>query len=317
MIYTGSYARPRADLGEAIMEVMLSTTQYIGIKALPLLPTRQATATFSRFTRESILRRRKTQRAPTAGYSRDQIEAEDDTYTCKENGHESLLGDDERAFFASDFDAEKATSENALHVVLREQEIRIQQLLLNTTTFTGASLYTDVSANPWDNPASDAIGHVKAAAEKVRQNCGMKPNAMILGLATLNNLLLNDDIIGRLAGVLVPTAAEITKFLTGIFNVDQIITGDFIYNSASEGKAFVGVDGWGDDYVLLGVVAKTTNIKEPCLGRTFLWTGDSPQNTVVEEYRVEERRSNVFRVRQNTHEKLFDANFGHLLKVDA
>ena len=54
---------------------------------------------------------------------------------------------------------------------------------------------------------------------------------------------------------------------------------------------------------------------QPSLGRTFLWANDSPENVMVEQYRDESIRSDVFRSRQHTDELLLDKYFGHLLKV--
>jgi hypothetical protein len=50
------------------------------------------------------------------------------------------------------------------------------------------------------------------------------------------------------------------------------------------------------------VATQPSNLKEACIGRTFLWTEDTPDNLVTEEYREEQTRSNVYRVRQNTDE---------------
>ena len=45
--------------------------------------------------------------------------------------------------------------------------------------------------------------------------------------------------------------------------------------------------------------------REPVLGRTFLWTADSPQNLVVEQYREEQTRSEIYRVRHHVDDDAF------------
>jgi hypothetical protein len=42
---------------------------------------------------------------------------------------------------------------------------------------------------------------------------------------------------------------------------------------------------------------------------------DSPENAVVEQYRAEEIRSDIFRVRQHVDEMVIDPYFAHLLKI--
>ena len=71
------------------------------------------------------------------------------------------------------------------HKILVEREIRVKDLLFNTSTWTGAALYKDWSAAPWDTVGSDVITHVLTAKEKVRSNCGMNPDSMLIGASTM------------------------------------------------------------------------------------------------------------------------------------
>ena len=64
---------------------------------------------------------------------------------------------------------------------------------------------------------------------------------------------------------------------------------------------------WDYEYAALIKTASGQDITEPCVGRTFLWTEDSPTNPIVEEYREENRRSDIFRVRHNVGEQLIQS----------
>ena len=311
----GTLSTPRLDLGQAFYELMLNPNMYMGVQALPIFGTPLQSAAFSKVTRRSIARRRKVQRARGGRYNRDDWELKPDTFATVEYGHEQPLDDSDVALYASEVDAEAASAGIAMEVVLREQEIRIKDLLFNTTTWTGASLYTDNSANPWSNAATDVVAQVMAGHEKVRTLVGMRPNALIIGPGTVSNLLKNADIKARLSGVEVVTFETIQRYLAPIFGVSKIISSDAVVNTASEAKAEVMSDIWPTTYAMLACVAKTNNLQEPCLGRTFLWTADSPNNTTVEEYREEQVRGRVYRVRQNVQEKVFDASFAHLMKI--
>ena len=55
------------------------------------------------------------------------------------------------------------------------------------------------------------------------------------------------------------------------------------------------------------------NLKEPCLGRTFLWEEDSPGMLTTEQYREEQTRSDIYRVRQNTDECIQFTGAGYIL----
>ena len=54
-------------------------------------------------------------------------------------------------------------------------------------------------------------------------------------------------------------------------------------------------------------ISRGEDVTEPGIGRTFLWTEDSPENPIVEEYREEKKRSDVFRVRHNVDEAYLES----------
>ncbi|MCW8129618.1 MAG: hypothetical protein KIS92_04460 [Planctomycetota bacterium] len=313
--YSGTYATPRLDLGRAMWEYMLGSQQFIGTRVLPIFRTMKKSAAFSKITRESILRSRNVKRAPRGSYSRDQYEAKDQSYSCEERGHEQPLDDVERELYASDFSAELAAARIAANVVLLEQERDIASMIFNATTWNGAALYTDNSGAPWATVGTDIIGQVDAAKDKVRTNSGMKANALIISQAQIKNLKANTAIKAAISYVAIPTEDQILAALTGLFGLKHVIVGDQIRNSAKEGQAFVGADVWSSSYAMIARVAESEDLTEPCIGRTMLWTADSPENATVEEYREEQTRSWVYRARHQADEVVFDANYGHLLKI--
>lgn len=316
--YSGTHAKPRLELGVAVMEYVEQAKEFIGSVCLPIFKTKKKESSFSAITRESITRDADTKRAPRSAYNRDGFEAKDLSYKCEEHGLEGALDDGEREMYASDFDAELITSQITARRLMQAQERRVAELLFNISTWTGADLYTDHSANPWDDIASDVIGQIRAAREKVRSNCGIDPNALICNKANIDRLLDNTGIKDSIKYVARLTEAEILNALADILGLKKIVVGKAIYNSAKEGQTFVSADIWNDDYAMVGVVAEDgQNLIQPSVGRTFLWVSDSPDNATVESYRDEKHRSDIFRVRQNVDEKVIDKYFAHLLKVDA
>ncbi len=53
--------------------------------------------------------------------------------------------------------------------------------------------------------------------------------------------------------------------------------------------------------------------EELCVGRTCLWTADSPDAVMVEEYFEPQTRSDIYRARHHVDEKLVDADAMQLL----
>lgn len=315
---SGTRTTPRLALGAAVMEFIMNRSQFIGLKALPLFQTQQKAAVFNAITRECLTKIPETKRATGADYNRLNFETVEKDFSCIEHGLEGPLDDGERALYANDFSGELVTVEQVLGLILLAQEYRAAQALFNTTTFTGAALYTDNSSAPWDNIASDAIGQVRAAKEKVRQNTGLEPNALIIGKTNLDRLKVNTAILDAIKYTSRVTEAVLLAAFADIFGVQQILVGKAVRNTANKKLTFSGSDVWSDDYAMVAVVADNPmNLKSPSVGRTFLWTEDSAVNPIVESYREDKIRSEVFRVRHSVVEKIIDANFAHLMKVDA
>lgn len=318
--YSGSYASPRLDLGQAFMEHAADLKEFVGLQILPIFKTPKRAAAFSALTRETLLQDAETRRDARAAYNRIVTGAKDKTYACVEHGLEEVVDDVERALYMSDFDAEDAAMKTLTSALMRKLEARIQAQIQDPTTnwpSGTAELYTDVSAAPWDAAGSDVIGHVIDAKERVRQNTGMMPNALILAESQAKNLLKNTGIKNQFPGAPRITLEMVRSSLSSIFGLEKLIVAGGVKNNSKEGKAFTSADIFNDDYALVGKVANEGDpLTTPCIGRTFLWTEDSASELVVEQYREEQTRGDVIRARHHLHEKVIEPYFGHLLKID-
>ena len=226
-----------------------------------------------------------------------------------------MLDDGERTLYSTDFDAELTTVQIVTRRVLQAQERRVAGLMFNTAVFTGAQLYTDNSATPWTSASTDVIAQVRAIREKVRANSGIDPSTLIFSKANLDRLLNNSVIKDCIKYVARLTEAEILNALADVLGVKNILVGRGIYNTAKEGKTFINGDIWNASYAMVAVIGDANRLSDPSVGRTFLWSSDSPENATVEQYRDDASRSDIFRVRQHVDEIVIDPFFAHLMKV--
>lgn len=316
--YSGTYSTPRLDLGIAIMEHATNLGEFIAGQVLPVFRTPKQAADYSVITRETIMQRGEALRAGRGNYNRIEIGAKDRSYKAKEYGLEIVVDDAERALYMSDFDAEAASMEVLARVLGLEREIRAKDAVFNTTTFTGAALFTDRSSAPWSTISTDWISHVLDGKEKVRQNSGMEADSLIIGAETLINLLKSDKLRAQFKGIDVITLEALERAILSVTGLRRLIVGKSRYNSAVEGETFAGADVWAKTYAMIARLApgEGAPLQTPCLGRSFLWMEDSPTDYVVEMYREEQVRGEVFRGRHNIQEKINDPNFGHLLQVE-
>lgn len=303
----------RADLGAAVKEFYGGLIGYAAEMILPAKDVSKESSYLAVIVREN-LKRADAKHANGSAYNRVNLIAEDLQYACKDYGLEGVLTDKDRANYVDDMESEVETVQNIFTKIMLEQEIRVATAIFNTTTFTGADLYTDVSSAPWDAAGSDAIAHIIAAAEKVRKNTGIRPDCMAIGAVTLTNLLNNTGIKNRFPGAPLLTYDMLKAALASIVGLQEVIVGDKVYDGAKEGQTFSSSDIWSDDYALI-FKRSSGPLNGGGLGRILRW--NSMSNNLVEQYREEQSKGDVFRVCQYQDEKIFDPYFGHLLKVDA
>lgn len=317
MIRHDTYAVPRADLGVAFHEFDPMLSGLVWPLILPVKGVAKKASTLSVITRENM-KRAGTKLSKGSAYNRINLISEDMAYATEKDGLEIQLTDDDRENYTDDYDAEIESSQALKKKFYNEIEIKVAAAVFNTTTWTGANLYTDNKATPWSTTTTDIISQVNAAIIKVEDNTGVSPDALVVGKAALHNLLANDDIIARFVGVAVITRAILEANLAAIFGLDKLIVGGGIYDSAKQGQDFSASKIWDYKYAMVAKVQKGSTMTEPGLGRTIIWEGFSGADEVqpVMQYREEQTDSDVFKIKQYDQAKIFDAYFAHMMRIE-
>ena len=158
---------------------------------------------------------------------------------------------------------------------------------------------------------------MNTAKGAVEDRTGLVANTVIMARKVFENVIMSTEFkewTTYTNSVVLETLEAQRRLLAMYFGVNQVLIGNAVYDSANKGQSFTSAQIWDDEYCLVCVCASNPNdLREPCIGRTFLWTTDSPSNMVVEEYREEQTRSNVYRCRQSTDEVMVFAGAGYLL----
>lgn len=317
MIQKSTHATPRMDLGVAFHEYVIDRMRFIADAILPQRNVRKKAATLS-VTKRKNLTVPDVNHANGATFGRIELYMDDLEYACTDKGLEGQVTDEDRENYVDDFDAELEKTQ-AIKIKMRlARELVVKNLVFNTTTFTGADLYTDYSGAPWDAAGSGVIAQIQTVREKVRLNCGLPPNALVISESSMINLMNNTEIKAKFPGANVITEAMLRASMAAILGIPELIIGQAVYNSADEDQDFSGAEIWPDDYALVAVLgAESLPLTEPQLGRTMVWNAYVPDIEYVEMYREDQTKSDIVRVQQYTQEKLIDPYFGHLMEIDA
>lgn len=301
----------RPDLAEVVSEYVFGEAQmrYIGLKLMPIFETQRKSANFYTQPLAELLKPRSTLRAPRGGYNRGDWRFSQSSYTCVEQGWEEVVDDEEATNYRTYFDAESVSTQVAIDVILRAQEKRISDGIF--------TLSANNVSNKWSS-ASNAtpLADVTAGIKSIRDNTGLMPDTMELSYTTYRNVLKTSELKEALkytqAFEALPDARKV-QMLADYFGIGRIVIGDAIQNTADEGQTASLAGIWPDAKAVICVTNSSNDLSKPCLGRTMLWTADSPDNVTVETYREEQARGQVIRVRQNTDEKLVTAAAAYVL----
>ena len=295
----------RPDLGQAVMEFYeTDITDFIGLQVMPLFPTAAKAASYPVIPKEAMLKLFDTNRAPRGKYKRDDFEYERGKFDTSEQGWEEPVDDSERSLLDQEAPgtADIVATKRAMSMIMRNQEYRIANLLFNTTNFTNHAVSVK-----WNTPGTAApIDDVKDGIASFRTACGMKPDALIINYQTMLDLKVCDQVVDQIKytfpGIDIMNMGA--SQLAQLFGVPRVLVAGGVYDSKGKGIDTTVSEIWNYAYAMLVKIGSGRDIMQPCVGRTFLWTADSPSNAVVEEYREEQTRSDVYRVRHNVSEAL-------------
>jgi hypothetical protein len=301
-------------------DLEMNKKSYVGHKVLVPRPVGIQAASVGKLKPEFLLAQMDTKRSPGAGYKRGDFQFDSFSYATEEYGEEEPLDDRQVAMYADILDAETIHSARAASFVLDHYERDCASTLYNTTTFTGA-LTAAVAAkwNDWVN--ATPIQDIVVNREKVIVNSGLVPNTLLINSYQFWNLVNTAQIVDRIKYTETATQTEVAGQLAAVLGVEQVIVAGALTNTAATPTAAAISRIWSNSYAMLCCAAKTEDPQEPCIGRTFMWTGDGPGAPgtdeqlalIMEEYREEKVRGSVFRGRNDREIVLMYAAAGLLL----
>lgn len=305
----------RNDLGTIAWEYLIGPDGQgnVGLRVLPIFTTKKKEGRYPVLPAEAFLKLQKTARAARGKYNRSDYQFGKGTYACEENGWEELLDDSERHEFGeADFESEMIATMRAMDVILRSQEVRIAAVVQDTSTMPNSSISISWNTAATAVPRSDVVG----VMETMRSTYGIKPNLMTMSHQAKNDLLLTAEITDAFKYTnMIEIGSEKVQLsqLAQYFGIDEIVLTGAQKDTAKKGQSKSLSDIWTATKVGLYKVSSSRDLKNPSIGRTFLWEEDSPENVVVEQYRAEDNRSDVFRARHHSDEATIFVGAAHIM----
>lgn len=310
-----SSALLRKDLRDVVAENWDQNSQnelYIANEVMPEMEVPHLAGIYISIERENYLKTVNTLRKE-GGYSRSEFQTGTDTYTTQEFGHEVEVSNKLVAMSKDDFDAEAKAAAIALGKVKRDAEIRGATLLFSETTFT--SFKGDVAVK-WPTFASATpISDVSTARQSVYTNSGLIANVLILSWVAWENLRQTDQILDRFGSASSTDGKSLTpELVASILDIDRIIIGSGLKDTAKEGQTSVLASIWDTDLALVAHIKPAPTFGDYTLCGTAHWKEDGSEfDFMMESYGEPKVRADVVRARRQVEQKVFAAEAGYLL----
>lgn len=302
-------------------DLMMNQKGYIGPQVLKPRLVGIQSADVGKIPIEHLLQQQNTKRAAGSGYRRGDFEFQKYSYNTDEYGWEEPIDDRQLAIYADMLDAESIHADRAAGFVCDQFERDINSAVYDTAVWTGAALTTALT-NEWDDHTNATpIDDIFAAKEKVRSGTGLEPNALICNTLQFHHLANCDQTVDRVKYTQTADQGTMMQAIADVLGIKKILVAGGWTNTANPQQAASVSRIWGNEYAMVARVAETEDPQEPCVGRTFIWTGDGPGAVgteeklalVMEEYRDEAVRGSVIRCRNDRDIVIMYAAAGHLL----
>ena len=309
----------RADLRGVVEEAFNQGALYIGAKVMPPIGVTAAAGQYPKIgiTAGNFLRDEVKRRGRGANYARVKRAWGSDTYTTIEYGIEVPVDDSDSADLGRFFSLEATETRRTYEQVQLAHERRVAAAIMNATNFnriTSATAYTAANADTFD------LGWDIDLAKAEINNRG--ENASALSVVMSYDMFLRARASTRLQNRIRGTISTDSQLVLSkeamaqALDVKEVLIGAAKYDTSKQGSATASLSSiWGNTYIWVGNILPSSGpegLMAGGAGYTLFWEQDAALFQ-VEQYREEQTRSNIIRVRQNTDEKVVLGTAGELL----
>jgi hypothetical protein len=308
--------RPLTNISVAYIQ---SRDNFIADRVFPVVRVNKQSDKYFEYDRGAFLRDEMQLLAPGAESAGSSYTTSTSDYSCDVWALHKDVADQVRA----NADTPLAPDREATEFLTGKGLIRKERIFASsyfttsiwTTDITGVSGAPGASqAQQWNEAASTPIENVRTGARTVHASTGFRPNVMVLGRAVFDALLDHPDIVGRVdRGQTAGAAMVMKQNLAALFEMEEILVMDAIYNSAAEG-ASASMGFIGGKHALLAYRAPSPGIMVPSAGYTFAWTGlfgAGALGTRMNRFRMDRRKADRLEIEMAFAQKKVAADLGY------
>lgn len=313
----------KAPLTNVSVAYMQSADNFIADRIFPIVPVNKQSDLIWNFNPEQFNKDVMRQRAPgteTAGIGMTQSTQ---NYFCYVWGLHHDIADPTRANADSVFSLDSQATELLTNSALIRKEVEFVSNYL--TTGKWSTDLTGVAAAPgagqflqWDQAASTPIEDIREAKRRVQARTGFKPNKLVLGKKTYDDLVDHPDLVDRVKYGQTPNGAALVnrQAMAALLEVDTIEVAEAVLNTNTVGEIpgttantnFIFATG-----ALLVYTPRVASTMMPAAGLTFSWNGwlgASRQGFRVKKFRMEQLEADRIEIQGAWSQQIIGPSLG-------
>lgn len=307
-------AGPLADVS-----IAYRNKSYIADKMFPLIDRVSPRAKIARYGKGAWFRddagiRGAGARAKRGGYTVEMV-----SLNTKEYAFAKEVTDEDRRFAntqgAPPLQPDQDALEFAADKIDLKKEVRVASLILGGTWCGVAG---EDAAGGWAAGGGNTfLADVRARVETIRANTGMKPNRLMMDFGTYNSLKEETTVLSKIQYT---ERAVLTKeLLAAILELDEVLIGEAIVNTAKETKAgteFTAANIWeknaGKGMAFLCYCPPKPGLKTPSAGYQARVAYENGQSRRTTSWREPAEHQDVYEVAEETDILQVGADLGFL-----
>lgn len=305
--------RPLTNFSQKFLQ---NASAFVGMRAWPNLPVAKQSDLYYVFDRADFFRDEAEERADGTESAGGGFDLSTDPYFARVYAFHKDVTDRQRANQDSPVALDQSATQyvSGKHLIRRERIMQTNLFAANKW-FNGTAAATAGENVDWSAANSDPIKDVRDAIRGVHQLTGYRPNRMLIGRQGYDTLVDNDEILARITGGAntAQPAKVIRSLIAALFEIEEIIVMDAVYNTAVKGAAENNVFIGGDN-ALLYYAPATVGLEEPTAAVQFSWTGlmgNTSNGMRIKRFRMEHLEADRIEGQMSFDYRLTSGALGH------
>lgn len=157
-------------------------------------------------------------------------------------------------------------AQGVMDLVLLDREQRVASKVFNPAIYAAANKVTLSGTSQWSDSNSDPL----AAVQDARDSLIMTPNVLVIGRAGWTKMRRHPKIVSAISISGTVNGVATLRAVADLFELDEIIVGSAMINTARKGQAPVLTRAWGKHALLFRRDRLATSLNQrPTFGATF------------------------------------------------